>query len=172
VVAAWLSTAGSTSAAANANPGAASPQSRARVRSTLMKLAPLVFLLLLTVGLSIFTNVLLDALHALTGAPLADAHGQPIGWRDHYAMLTRSQALLSVLLAVGFVVLSWVTARYVNINTFSLHGMYRDRLVRLPRGFESGASRVAVHRLLQGRRHADGRAGSGVAAIPRGQSHA
>ncbi len=35
-----------------------------------------------------------------------------------------------VVLAAAFLLVSWVMARYVNINTFSLHGMYRDRLVR------------------------------------------
>jgi hypothetical protein len=44
--------------------------------------------------------------------------------------LTRSQPILVALLAVLLLIISWVMARWVNINTFSLHGMYRDRIVR------------------------------------------
>ena len=35
-----------------------------------------------------------------------------------------------MLLALGFFVLAWVMARFININKFSLHAMYRDRLIR------------------------------------------
>jgi len=128
-VSAWLSTSGG-SAAANANPGAARPQGRARVLSALGEVAPLVFLALLAGGLSIFTNILLQGAHGLAGLPLAGPEGQAVSWRDHYGMLTRSDPRVIAALMAAFIVLSWIMARYVNINTFSLHGMYRDRLVR------------------------------------------
>jgi hypothetical protein len=126
---AWLSTFGG-GAVANANPGAASAQERARVLPMVARLAPPVFIALLAGALSVLTNILLSGLHAFAGLPLAGPHGQPIRWRDHYGVLTRSEPLLVLLLAVSFLLLSWTMARYININTFSLHGMYRDRLIR------------------------------------------
>jgi hypothetical protein len=63
---------------------------------------------------------------ALLGGPLDPT----MGWRDHHAMLTRSDPRVVALLAGGFLALTWTMSRYVNINTFSLQDMYRDRLVR------------------------------------------
>jgi hypothetical protein len=126
---AWLSTARG-SFVANANPGAARPGGGVRGLSAAARLAPPLFIALLAGALSVLTNVLLQGAHALTRMPLAGPHGEPIGWRDHYGMLTRSEPLLIALLAVLLAGLSWIMARYVNINTFSLNGMYRDRLVR------------------------------------------
>jgi hypothetical protein len=79
--------------------------------------APLVFIVLFSVGLSIVVDVLL-------------AHLQGLNWRDHDAILRRTPFGLLVGGSMILVALSWLMARYVNINTFSLHGIYRDRLVR------------------------------------------
>jgi hypothetical protein len=126
---AWLSTSRGAFVA-NANPGTARPQGGARAASVAAGLAPPLFIALLAGGLSALTNVLLYGAHVLTHTTLAGPHAEPIGWRNHYGMLTRSEPLLVALLAAGFAALSWIMARYVNINTFSLNGMYRDRLVR------------------------------------------
>jgi hypothetical protein len=128
-LAAWLSTSRGTFVA-NANPAVARPEARAPFLSWAAKLAPPLFVVLLAGGLSVLTNVALVAVHVLTGTTLAGPHGEPIGWRDHYGMLTRANPALIALLTALFVALSWIMSRYVNINTFSLHGMYRDRLVR------------------------------------------
>ena len=128
--AAWLSTRGGpVPANAGSVPSNAAPKAPLPL-SLATRVAPTLFLVLLAVGLSILTNVLLWALHWVTGIPLVSAAGLPIGWQDHYGILERSHPALVGLLALTFVALSAVSSRYININTFSLHGMYRDRLVR------------------------------------------
>ncbi|MCG6921745.1 MAG: patatin-like phospholipase family protein, partial [Acidobacteria bacterium] len=142
-VCAWLSTSGG-SFVANANPGAGGTRAPARALSVAARVAPPVFIALLAGALSVLTNVLLQGLHELGGAALLGPTGQPVDWHDHYGMLTRSHPGHVALLAAGFLALSWITARYVNINTFSLHTMYRDRLVRAYLG-ASNPDRRASH---------------------------
>lgn len=111
-------------------PGAAESKTGARVLSWLLALAPPVFVAVLVVALSIVTDVMLPAAHRLAGLELAGPMGEPVAWSDHYSLLSRSQSLVLLLLAALLLALGWFMARYVNINIFSLHGMYRDRLVR------------------------------------------
>jgi hypothetical protein len=126
---AWLSTLGGRSAA-SASPAAAGRGNAARLLSVAAKLAPAVFLALLAGALSVLTNLTLFAAHLLTALPLNGPHGEAIAWTDHNAMLTRTSPSLLGLVALAFVAMSVLMARFVNINTFSLNGMYRDRLVR------------------------------------------
>jgi hypothetical protein len=127
---AWLS-ALSGSFVANANPGAAaSAPSPTRLLALASRVAPPVFIALLAGALSVLTNIILQGMHSLEGTPLLGEYGQSLNWRDHYGMLDRSHPGHVALLALALLVLSWIMARYVNINTFSLHAMYRDRLVR------------------------------------------
>ncbi len=140
---AWLSAYGG-SFVANANPGAArSALKPARVLSVAARVAPPVFIALLAGALSVLTNVLLLGLHRATGIPLLDRFSRPVSWDNHYGMLDRSHPTLVALLAAGFLLLSWIMARYVNINTFSLHGMYRDRLVRAFLGASNAERRAS-----------------------------
>ncbi|MGH9142615.1 MAG: hypothetical protein ACRD2I_15900, partial [Vicinamibacterales bacterium] len=125
---AWLSTRGG-GAAAGANPAAGRTTS-SRLLSLAAKLAPAAFLALLAGGLSVLTNVTLFGAHLVTGLPLSGPHGEAIAWTDHNAMLTRTSLSLLGLVTIAFLGMSVLMARFVNINTFSLHGMYRDRLVR------------------------------------------
>ena len=128
--AAWLS-AYSGSFVANANPSAAGDARKpSRVLSIAAQLAPPIFIALLAGALSVLTNILLQGMHQLAGTALVGPHGQVLNWRDHYGMLNRSHPGHVAVLAVALLLLSWVMARYVNINTFSLHTMYRDRLIR------------------------------------------
>ena len=122
---AWLSALGGPSPAAA--PGQGQPP---RLLSLASKVAPPVFLALLAGALSVLTNLILLAAHQVTGRGLGGAHGEAVAWTDHYAVLTRSSPALVGLVALTFVATSVLMARFVNINTFSLHGMYRDRLVR------------------------------------------
>jgi hypothetical protein len=87
------------------------------VLSLALSLAPLVFVTVFGVVLSLATNV---ALGAASGT----------AWHDHDDVLRRPGFWSLVALSLVFVGLSWVMARHVDINTFSLHGMYRDRIVR------------------------------------------
>ena len=56
--------------------------------------------------------------------------GAPVPWQDHYGVLARTSPALAAALFIALLAIGWVMARYININTFSLHGMYRDRLIR------------------------------------------
>ncbi len=95
------------------------PQS-SPVASVVMALAAPVFAVVVLVGLAVATDWLLG----ITGL------GPGGDWWDHKTMLegTRVEAILllgGILLAVA-----GVMARFININRFSLHAMYRDRLIR------------------------------------------
>ena len=128
---AWLSTYGAP-LAANAGPAASSASARRTplALSLASRVAPTIFLALLAVGLSIFTNILIWGLHRITNTPLTGVRGEPVSWQDHYGILERSHPLIVVLLAIAILLVSAVASRFININTFSLHGMYRDRLIR------------------------------------------
>ncbi len=143
LLSAWLSTLGGGESG-NTNPGAERASAKVRVLALIARIAPPVFLLLLAGALSVFTNMLLEGMHQASGMTLAGAHGEPVDWSQHYAMLTRAQPLLVGALALGLLLLSWLMARWVNINTFSLHGMYRDRLVRAYLGASNPARRASA----------------------------
>ncbi len=83
------------------------------------KLAPPLFLMVLAVGLSTLTNFLLAATGTLPKDP----------WDNDY-LLEHTFWWENVAWAAGFLALGWLMARYININKFSLLGMYRDRLIR------------------------------------------
>jgi hypothetical protein len=130
VASGWLSTLRG-SFVSNANPAAARGAPKpARVLSLAARVAPPVFIALLAGALSVVTNILLQGMHHLASTPLVGPHGQTVTWHDHYEILNRSHPGHVALLATVLLLLSWVMARYVNINTFSLHAMYRDRLIR------------------------------------------
>lgn len=83
------------------------------------KVAPPVFLLLLATGLSMLTNAILSATGSLDKA-----------WWDHDYLLEHTRWFENLEWAAVFFAISWVMARFININKFSLEGMYRDRLIR------------------------------------------
>ncbi|HXR97533.1 MAG TPA: patatin-like phospholipase family protein [Terriglobales bacterium] len=91
----------------------------ARTRDWLLKLAPTVFLVLLGLGLVILTNWLLTE----TGTA-------PAPWNDGRAVVTGTRWTGVVGFSLAFWALAWFMARFININKFSLQGMYRDRLIR------------------------------------------
>lgn len=112
---AWITGAGRSLVPERGDGG--SPGKGRSVLSVVVSLAPIVFVVIFGVGLSLATNVTLGAVN---GAP----------WYDHDETLRRTGFWSLAGLSVLFLGLSWLMARYVNINTFSLHGMYRDRIVR------------------------------------------
>lgn len=90
----------------------------------LIKVAPFVFLGVFSIGLSLLTNIVLSASGALWNA------GGGAKWFQHDLLLEQTPWYVAFGAAVFFLVVSWLMARYININKFSLHGMYRDRLIR------------------------------------------
>jgi hypothetical protein len=107
-----------------------SNQLRQAIMGFVKKQAALIFVLVLIVGLSIATNLLLVGLHKGLHLAFADPGGGAVEVSQHEAALTRAQPLVLLLLTVILAIYAKLTARFVNVNTFSLHGLYRDRLVR------------------------------------------
>jgi hypothetical protein len=101
-----------------------------------MKLAPPLFIVALAIGLSVGTNLLLHVLGASQVPQCThDAYKllpQPVTvpWTDHDVFLEHSRWDVLTAVALGFFGLAWLMARFININKFSLHGMYRDRIIR------------------------------------------
>jgi hypothetical protein len=93
------------------------------------KLAAPVFVAVYLVCLAILTNWILS----VTG--LVDAP-----WLNHGAFVEQTHVEAVILLALAFLGFGWFMARYININTFSLHGMYRNRLIRAYLGASNNRS--------------------------------
>jgi hypothetical protein len=123
-----------------------------RVLRVAAKAAPLAFIVLLAVGLAVFTNWLLDtagvtAMANCTHPEYASVQGIVVApWWDHDTLLEHTPIWASAAFAFGFFMLAWVSARYININKFSLHGMYRERLIRA----YLGASNPSRHESASG----------------------
>lgn len=93
------------------------------------KAAAAVFLIFIIVGLAYLTTIVLY----YAGKAIADASGSWLGElisERHAEMLNGSSiAYLFVSLAV-LSLIGLIMACFVNVNKFSLHGAYRDRLIR------------------------------------------
>ena len=122
VASAWLSRLSGSEAPSG---GKASGLGR-KVFAYLVKLAPAIFLVTFIVGLSILTDWLLYS----TGMLLPSAKGGAASWSDHEFVLEHTSWLLALSAMAILLVLGRVMARYININRFSLHAMYRNRLIR------------------------------------------
>ena len=122
VASAWLS----RLSGAVAPSGGKHPGPSRKVFAYVVKLAPAMFLVTFCVGLSIFTNWLLYS----TGLLLPPVPGEVASWTNHRFLLEHTPWFLALGGLVALLVLSQVTARYININRFSLHAMYRNRLIR------------------------------------------
>ena len=116
------------SAAGHAKPG---PSPAAIVA----KLAAPAFLVSLLVGLTILTDVILWEASAFFPGHGVDAvwhrgvH-RPAAWNHHSQILESARWEWVTAFGVVFLAAGWLMARYININKFSLHGMYRNRLIR------------------------------------------
>jgi hypothetical protein len=101
-----------------------------------MKLAPPLFIVALAIGLSVGTNLLLHELGASKVPQCThDAYKMlpppvTVPWTDHDVFLEHCRWDVLTAVALGFFGLAWLMARFININKFSLHGMYRDRIIR------------------------------------------
>ena len=127
MLAGWFSSRGSGE---ESEKSAQPPQLSTRLLAFAKAQAPLIFIGVLLVGLSVLTNLLLVGLHHGIHLAFSGPHGEAIGLHQHDEALTRTQPLVLVLLTVILAAYAWFTARFVNVNTFSLHGLYRDRLIR------------------------------------------
>ena len=92
------------------------------------KLAAPVFILVVMVSLVILTNWIFwktSRIHASLRH-----HEVLLQWGHHQAFLENTRTEDTVVLALIFLAFSWMMARYININKFSLQAMYRSRLIR------------------------------------------
>jgi hypothetical protein len=120
----WLATRGSA-----APSGSAKPALPATVWRYAVKAAPLVFIVTLLIGLSALTNFLLYK-SGVVFVGSDDKGWQPVDWWDHDMLLEHTPWFWVIAAGVLLYAISWMMARYININKFSLHGMYRNRLIR------------------------------------------
>lgn len=100
-----------------ASPDDASESSRKA--ELVLKAAPPVFLVLFFAGLACFTDLCLSKTGLVS-----------IPWWSHTEIVENSTLLANVLVAGAFLAVALVLARYININLFSIHAMYRNRLIR------------------------------------------
>lgn len=107
------------SAKASGNGGDGPPTVSSRIMELAAKLALPVFLLLLIVGLSVLSNWMMVSLLAVD-----------VDWRKHTDVLAATPFGAVTVLMFLLSCFCWLMGRFVNINKFSLHGMYRNRLVR------------------------------------------
>ncbi|HWZ44947.1 MAG TPA: patatin-like phospholipase family protein [Candidatus Saccharimonadales bacterium] len=98
-----------------------------------IKAAPAVFVVSFAIFLSLFTNWLLYKLMPLVHSVLVYPLNEktlPTTWTDHKHLVENTPWQL---LAVGGLLLfglSRTMAHFININKFSLHSMYRNRVIR------------------------------------------
>ena len=115
----WATAAGGFSGKSKARSDTRDPEVQPWYIKAAVTVAPPAFLMLYFVGLVLFTNFVL----AKTG--LVES-----AWWEHDALVNTTPFWANVLVAAGFVFLSLFSARYININFFSVHAMYRNRLIR------------------------------------------
>ncbi len=85
----------------------------------LYKLALPAFILCLIVGLTLLSNWILTATGLAKGA-----------WYNHHLIVTEFPPTTALALTGLMLLLSWAMGRFVNVNKFSLHAMYENRLSR------------------------------------------
>ena len=101
--------------------------------------AAVIFAILLTSVLALVNQQLEVALrHALR--PYAGAPDRP-GVLHDLAHSGAAVVVLDALLLVGLIALAFILSRFININRFSMHALYRNRLVRAFLGSARGSAR-------------------------------
>lgn len=91
----------------------------AKVMDVVTKLTLPLFVISLIVALSILLDVIVDQLQM-----------SPYGFRQHTLVLTSTPFVPLLGLTFAIAVFCALMGRFVDINKFSLHGMYRFRLIR------------------------------------------
>jgi hypothetical protein len=122
----WLCTRGNSGQSGS---GADKPGASVTMTKYAMKLAPAVFVLTLVIGLSALTNWLLYKSGAVFSIP-TDKGSVPVVWWKHDELLEHTRWYWVIAAGAFLFGLSWLMAKCININKFSLHGMYRNRLIR------------------------------------------
>jgi hypothetical protein len=113
------------------------PPPKSMLMSVVMKLAAPVFAIAVLVALAMLTNWILMITRLGAHSVWSEGRGADVftpcpncPWWEHQAMLEGTRWEWLVVLGLGFLAFGWLMARYININRFSLQGMYRNRLIR------------------------------------------
>ena len=108
-----------------------------------VRLAAPVFIACLLVLITLLTSMLMKGLGGLHGAFDGSAVGlrMPVDVWGHALLLHNSPPWLVIEVAVAFVLLAGAMSLVININKFSLHSIYRNRLIRA----YLGASRLSEY---------------------------
>ncbi|HEY6389692.1 MAG TPA: patatin-like phospholipase family protein [Bryobacteraceae bacterium] len=126
----WISARAGYSGKSNPTSDQRQPKEQSWKVALALKLAPPLFVVVFFIALSLLTNIVLSGLLSLlSGLPFL-TRLSPIPWWDHHKMAEESHIIANLIAAVGFFALSAIMARFININIFSIHAMYRNRLIR------------------------------------------
>jgi hypothetical protein len=113
------------------------PPPKSVLMTVIMKLAAPVFATAVLVGLAMLTNWILMLTRLGAHSVWSAARDADVftpcpncPWWEHQAMLEGTRWETLIVLGLGFLAFGWLMARYININRFSLQGMYRNRLIR------------------------------------------
>jgi hypothetical protein len=85
----------------------------------ILQLFAAVFVVIFLVGLANLTNWLLWVAGVV-----------PVDWTDHHQFVEHTPTRWVLAGAAVFLGVAWLMARFIDINKFSLHAMYRNRLIR------------------------------------------
>jgi len=132
-LAGWFCSAAGFRSRSSPSTDAAKPQPSSKIvwLDVAAKLAAPIFVVVLLVGLTILSNWILGIL----GFVEED-------WFNHEAFVQFTPLAVAAGGAAGFLIIGWVAARFININKFSLHAMYRNRLIRAFLGASNDRSKV------------------------------
>lgn len=122
----WLAALGGLSSKTKQGPDSKGKQN-GKLLSLVLHLAALLFIIVVLVGLALLTNWILSA----TGSVQQQ-------WWDHEKLLEDTGTLVAISFAALFAAIGVIMARFININRFSLHAMYRNRLIRAYLGASNG----------------------------------
>jgi hypothetical protein len=96
-----------------------------------VKIAAAIFVIVFLASLALLTNFLLvKAGTAIAGFSPSHAALAAQDWWTHGPVVENTPLELALVFAFVFLAFAWLMARCININRFSLHGMYRNRLIR------------------------------------------
>lgn len=133
--------------------GSIKDENRKRLLMPILRTAAGISLLFIIAGISIVTTAVIPSLNEAVGdRPLLAAASIPAAlryvdecvaagtWR-HLLSLRTTAHLTVLLLAAGAAAIAMVMSRFLNVNVYSMHGMYRNRLIRAYLGASRWARR-------------------------------
>jgi hypothetical protein len=98
-----------------------------KLLSLSLNVAAAVFLVFIVIVLALLTNALLVSLF---DGPWLEGAATQYGSYPHSAVIERSPTLLLLLLTAALLALGYLTGRLINTNKFSLHYLWRNRIIR------------------------------------------